>query len=75
MHHQGSFRNYMQFKNIKLREQFDNQAFETSQISSIFEGVAIHVNGYTEPGHQVRVVGLGGARPSPNSPSLLLCRT
>lgn len=53
LHHGGSFRKYMEHKNIKLREQFEVQALHTGQQSDLFKGVAIHVNGRTVPSHQV----------------------
>jgi DNA repair protein REV1 len=51
LHHGGSFKSYMHNKNLKLREQFDAQALHQQQLSGIFSGVAIHVNGYTVPSH------------------------
>jgi hypothetical protein len=52
MHHGDSFGVYMQHKNLKLREQFEAQALGQAQISDVFRGVTIHVNGFT--------VGAGG---------------
>lgn len=51
MQHGGSFRTYMHHKMLKLDEQFEAKAHESR--SSIFKGVAVHVNGYTVPSHQV----------------------
>lgn len=58
MHHGGSFKKYMQFKNQKLREQFQSEAAEAvdgnkDAPSALFAGVSIHVNGFTNPSHQV----------------------
>lgn len=39
----------MEYKEIRLREQFDSAAMEVEQQSAIFKGVSIHVNGYTQP--------------------------
>lgn len=50
MHHGGSFRTYFHNKMLKLDEQFGAQAGSAS--TRIFEGVAVHVNGYTVPSHQ-----------------------
>lgn len=54
MHHGGSFRTYMDHKNLKLREQFELQAAhqQGGQQSQLFKGVSIWVNGYTVPSHQ-----------------------
>eukprot|EP00892_Ulva_mutabilis_P005096 jgi/Ulvmu1/2959/UM149_0042.1 len=52
MHHDGSFARYMEFKNKKLHEQFREDAQNSRQVSSIFHGVTIHVNGVTHPSHQ-----------------------
>ncbi|KAL6765308.1 hypothetical protein V8C86DRAFT_2430773 [Haematococcus lacustris] len=52
MHHGGSFGAYMQLKNSKLREQFESNSFQAAPHSNIFQGVAIHVNGYTQPSAQ-----------------------
>lgn len=51
MHHGGDFAAYMQLKNTKLREQFETHSFQTAPRSTLFQGVAIHVNGYTQPTH------------------------
>lgn len=55
MHHGGSFKKYMEFKNQKLREQFRDEAVEGDITSKgrLFSGVSIHVNGFTNPSHQV----------------------
>ena len=41
---------YMAFKNIKLREQFEERA--PPLLSNLFHGVTIHVNGLTTPSYQ-----------------------
>ena len=55
MHHGGSFKKYMEFKNQKLREQFREEAVEGDEAlkPKLFSGVSIHVNGFTIPTHQV----------------------
>ena len=40
---------YMSLKNSKLHEQFEANSLVTEQQSEIFRGVAIYVNGHTEP--------------------------
>lgn len=50
LHHGGSFRKYMENKNNKLHDQFTAQA-TGSRVSNLFQGVTIHVNGLTNPGH------------------------
>jgi hypothetical protein len=52
MHHGGSFKVYMQNKNLKLQEQFEAAQLQQAQQSELFKGVAIHVNGRTVPSHQ-----------------------
>ena len=52
MYHGGSFKQYMQFKNTKLQEQFEAQQLQQPAQSELFKGVAIHVNGLTVPTHQ-----------------------
>ena len=62
-HHGGSFRKYMENKNRKLQEQFDQQSAVASAygdasghaVSTLFSGVSIVVNGFTTPSQQVRV--------------------
>ena len=62
-HHGGSFRKYMDNKNKKLQEQFDQQSAVAAAygdasghaVSTLFEGVSIMVNGFTTPSQQVRV--------------------
>jgi hypothetical protein len=57
-HHGGSFRAYMQHKNRKLGEQFQQQQAQLASSgarSTIFAGVAIHVNGFTRPSQSVSV--------------------
>jgi nucleotidyltransferase/DNA polymerase involved in DNA repair len=49
-HHGGSHGNYMAYKNQKLQEQFTANAAVTRQ-SNLFQGVRIHVNGWTSPSH------------------------
>jgi len=51
MHHGGSFKSYMALKNAKLQEQFEANSFQAAPHSSIFQGVSIFVNGYTQPTH------------------------
>jgi DNA repair protein REV1 len=51
MHHGGSFRTYMDHKNLKLQEQFEMQALGQAPRSDLFRGVSIHVNGLTVPSH------------------------
>lgn len=50
LHHDGSFGAYMDLKKQKLDEQF---ASETAlpAVDELFKGVAIHVNGLTDPSH------------------------
>ena len=52
MDHGGSFKQYMQFKNSKLQEQFEAQQLQQPAQSELFKGVSIHVNGLTVPSHQ-----------------------
>ena len=60
-HHGGRFRKYMDNKNKKLQEQFDQQsavaaaygAASGHAVSSLFNGVSIMVNGFTTPSQQV----------------------
>jgi hypothetical protein len=52
MHHGDSFGVYMHHKNLKLREQFEAQALGQAQLSDVFRGVTIHVNGFTVGGGQ-----------------------
>lgn len=55
-HHKGSFRNYMIVKNRHLHEQFEHHAADLKAAgtgSDLFRGVSIHVNGFTNPTHQV----------------------
>ena len=64
MDHNGSFAKYMQFKNQKLREQFSREAAETDPelggpAQKLFAGISIHVNGFTNPTHQVRFACFG----------------
>ena len=58
MHHGGDFGRYMELKNQKLGEQYAEKQKRTAstrkQLSNIFAGIAIHVNGFTNPSHQVR---------------------
>ena len=61
MHHGGSFKKYMQFKNQKLREQFQNDVAEATDgteetPNKLFAGISIHVNGFTNPSHQVSIL-------------------
>lgn len=60
MHHGGSFKKYMEFKNQKLREQFRDEAVEgdTAAKQRLFSGISIHVNGFTIPTHQVCELGV-----------------
>jgi hypothetical protein len=51
MHHGGSFKTYMDHKNLKLQEQFEMQALGQNPVSQLFAGVSIHVNGLTRPSH------------------------
>lgn len=63
-HHGGSFRKYMDNKNRKLQEQFDQQSAvaaaygdASGQITStLFSGVSITVNGFTTPSQQVMIL-------------------
>ena len=60
-HHGGSFRKYMDNKNKKLQEQFDQQSAVAAAygdasghaVSDLFRGVSIMVNGFTTPSQQV----------------------
>lgn len=62
-HHGGSFRKYMDNKNKKLQEQFDQQsavaaaygAASGHAISDLFRGVSIMVNGFTTPSQAVNI--------------------
>ena len=62
-HHGGSFRKYMDNKNQKLQEQFDQQsavaaaygAASGHAVSDLFKGVSIMVNGFTTPSQQVSI--------------------
>lgn len=62
-HHGGSFRKYMDNKNKKLQEQFDQQsavaaaygAASGHAISDLFKGVSIMVNGFTTPSQAVSI--------------------
>lgn len=56
LHHGGSFKVYMQHKNLRLQEQFEAQQLQQEQLSHVFAGVSIHVNGYTVPSHQVGAI-------------------
>ena len=55
LHHDGSFGAYMQLKVRKLDEQFAEgtalAVVDDSALAHLFEGVAIHVNGLTDPSH------------------------
>ena len=64
MHHGGSFKKYMEFKNLKLREQFRDEAVEGGESAKpkLFSGISIHVNGFTNPTHQVNFFLPGTAR-------------
>uniref|UniRef100_A0A383W0I0 DNA polymerase kappa n=1 Tax=Tetradesmus obliquus TaxID=3088 RepID=A0A383W0I0_TETOB len=64
MHHGGSFKVYMQNKNLKLQEQFEAAQLQQAQQSELFKGVAIHVNGRTVPSHQElkQIMALHGGR-------------
>lgn len=59
-HHNGSFGAYMAHKERKLEEQFQAAA-AGQQRTRLFEGVAIHVDGFTNPSH---LVGAGSRPPS-----------
>lgn len=56
-HHDGSFRKYMEGKIQKLDVQFQQQSSMVAPVETdpvlrtLFTGVSIHVNGYTEPSH------------------------
>ncbi len=60
-HHGGSFSKYMDNKNKKLQEQFDQQsavaaaygAASGHATSELFKGVSIMVNGFTTPSQAV----------------------
>jgi len=52
--HGGSGKTYMQLKNKRLVEQFDEQAALEGQSTRLFRGVVIYVNGNTEPSKDVR---------------------
>ncbi len=62
-HHGGSFRKYMDNKNKKLQEQFDQQSAVAAAygdasghaVSDLFNGVSIMVNGFTTPSQQVNL--------------------
>lgn len=62
-HHGGSFRKYMDNKNKKLQEQFDQQSAVAMAygyasglaVSNLFSGVSIMVNGFTTPSQSVRM--------------------
>ena len=62
--HGGSFRKYMDNKNRKLQEQFDQQSAVAAAygdasghaVSNLFEGVSIMVNGFTTPSQQVSII-------------------
>ena len=57
LHHDGSFRKYMEGKINKLQIQFKNQSSTLvsgevdGALGQLFQGVSIFVNGYTEPSH------------------------
>ena len=52
---ENSFRTYMQQKNEKLYEQFEEQQQAAGgEKESVFKGVCIFVNGFTRPSHLVR---------------------
>ena len=55
LHHDGSFGAYMQLKVRKLDEQFAEgtalAVVDDPTLAHLFEGVAIHVNGLTDPSH------------------------
>jgi DNA repair protein REV1 len=56
-HHKGSFRNYMIVKNRHLHQQYEEHVSflkASGSCSDLFKGISIHVNGYTNPTHQVR---------------------
>lgn len=55
MHHGGSFKKYMEFKQKKLREQYQDERGDTDRVSKLFAGISIHVNGFTNPTHQVSI--------------------
>ena len=83
-HHGGSFRKYMENKNKKLQEQFDQQsavaaAYGTASghaVSTLFTGVSITVNGFTTPSQQASTPVLLPAREtSCSKTSLLFCLT
>lgn len=60
-HHGGSFRKYMENKNKKLQEQFDQQSAVAMAygdasglaVSNLFGGVSVMVNGFTTPSQSV----------------------
>lgn len=62
-HHGGSFRKYMDNKNKKLQEQFDQQSAVAMAygdasglaVSNLFDGVSVMVNGFTTPSQSVSV--------------------
>jgi hypothetical protein len=64
MHHGGSFKTYMDHKNLKLQEQFEMQALGQAPRSDLFKGVSIHVNGLTVPslGELKQLMALHGGR-------------
>jgi len=57
LHHDGSFRKYMEGKINKLQIQFKKQSSTLvsgevdGSLCQLFQGVSIFVNGYTEPSH------------------------
>lgn len=53
-HHGGSFQKYMEGKIRKLDAQFrqgTSSTVEDPEHGRLFQGISIHVNGYTEPSH------------------------
>lgn len=64
MHHGGSFRKYMEHKELKLAEQFEASALAQAPASRLFAGVSIHVNGLTTPSHAElkQIMALHGGR-------------
>lgn len=51
--HGGSGKAYMQMKNKRLVEQFDEKAAEVGQTTGLFRGVVVYVNGNTDPSKDV----------------------
>ena len=55
LHHDGSFGAYMALKVRKLDEQFAEgtalAAVDDPSLAGLFQGVSIHVNGFTDPSH------------------------